>query len=286
MGDNDDIKVNDNSIIFTKTKNGRVLVLNEGEVPRIGDTIGIHPQNIQDEGISQVTHGLNAFQPGDQVIIRKLKTGEEAAFKPGFKGMYGCQNVNMGLSTSHGTSNPDGTRQYYAYTYHFDEPFYREDHDLNLTFGFRHEFHYDGFQCWYPYGGVWIGFSSDGSGWFWCAAGGDPYAMIRGLPIFVCGPKGFYWPLGDSTSMGPDWCYPDALNVNVCSTNNGETNACGASINAGVPINFIHILISTNSSLYWDNHTGTDLSRFTACRGVPTEVDPCPQIYGNQKCEY
>jgi hypothetical protein len=284
MGDNDDIKVNDNSIIFTKTKNGRVLVLNEGEVPRIGDTIGIHPQNIQDEATSHVTHGLNAFQPGDQVIIRKLRTGEEAAFKPGFKGMYGCQNVTYGMSTNHGY-NPDDTVKYYDYTISLNEPFYREEHDMNLYLNFNYSFNDEGYQCWWPYGGVWMGFSSDGNTWYWCISG-SPYSTIRGSPIFVCGPEGYYWPLGNSTSMGGEWCYPDALNVNACSTNQGETNACGASILEDVPINHIRIHISTCSSLYWGQTTETELTYFSVCRGVPTEVDPCPRMYGNQKCEY
>ena len=214
VGNNDDIRVDDNSIIFTETKNGRVLVLNQGENPRINDTIGIHPYNDLDE---YVTHGLSYFQPGDEVIVRVLKSGDEAAFKPGFEGMYGCLNVYADINDISSAEREDGSRQYHAYEIELAEPFYKEDHDLNMYMEFDSEFGQAGMQPWFPYGGVAIGFSEDGSKWYW-HNDTDPYLTL-GEPaiLYYAGPEGFDPEYSDNISMGDIWCVPDALNITNCA---------------------------------------------------------------------
>lgn len=270
--DNRNVLVSDAAIIFKKTKNKRVLVLNKGETPNVGDTIGIHPYDLTNDGNKEVTHGLNHFEVGEEVIVRKLKGGSEAAFKPGFKGMYGCRNIDYGGTAQHGEANEDGSRQYYAYTMHLNEPFYRRDHDLNLFFSFRVQTSTVGFQLWYPDGGVWLGFSGNGEDWNWCG-GVSPYMVLSNPPQHDC-----------SWSPGDIWCLPDALNLNECNSRPELGGNCYTTLGMSTEINYVHIHIRTCSSLFWNNHTFTDLSEFRVCRGLPTEVDPCPYFPKNQGC--
>lgn len=283
MGDNDDIRVNDNCIIFNETKDGRTLILNKGETPAVGDTVGIHPQNTEDDNAKFVTHGLNYFQPGDEVIVRKLKTGDEAAFRPGFEGMAGCTNVPLLIIPSFGELNSDGSYQYRAYDVSFPETFYRQDHDMNLYFEFDSEFGESGMQPWFPYGGVSIGFSEDGDKWYWHLEE-DPYAILAANSVvYVAGPEGYNPNYSDYISMGDEWCYPDALNVNTCNARYGP--AVISTIPVDLPINFMHVQIRHNSSLMWYNESRTRMKTLTCCRGVATDVDPCPRMYGDQRCD-
>ena len=274
MADTDNIIVNGNVIVFPDTKNKRPLTLHAGEDPRVGDIIGIHPHQLDKDKNQYITHGLNNFEVGDEVVIRKLRgSKDEAAFKPGYKGMYGCINVDVGTSTDH-IENEDGTKKGYTYIIEFNEPFLREDHDLNIYMKFNVAMGEGSMQFWYPYGGVWAGFSSDNDTWYYCPAGGDPFLTIRGLPAHDCG-----------DIDGQRWCFPDALNVNGCNSDPELGGNCGAAVPPGLEINYMLVHISVASSLFWSQTTETDLSSLTVCRGKPTEVDPCPRMAGDQKCE-
>lgn len=282
MAGDDDIQVNDNCIIFPKTKNKRALVLNKGAQPEPGDIIGVHPiTNDENNPLNLITHGLNYFKEGDEVIVRKLKTQDEAAFKPGFEGMYGCRNVGVAVHHTAGY-NYDDTVKYHDYDCALSEPFYRQDHDLNLHLKFSSSFGECGMQPWFPYGGVAVGFSQDNKTIYW-HTGVDPHLTTGTSSIlYFCGPKGFDPEYSNFISMGDDWCYPDALNPNLCNKRYGP--AAVTAIPGDLPINYVHLHIRHNSSTYWYNCTRTTLSTITACRGVATEVDPCPRMPGNQKC--
>jgi hypothetical protein len=284
LADEEDIRIGGNCLIFPKTKDKRPLVIEEGANPQPGDIIGLHPLTTNENNpINDITHGLNYFKEGDEVVIRKLKTKDEAAFKPGFVGMNDCVGVGVAVHHTQGFNN-DGTVKYNEYKCALSEPFYRQDHDLNLHIKFSSSFGEKGMQPWFPYGGCAVGFSQDGKreNIYW-HTGIDPLMVVSTSSIlYFCGPKGFDPNYSDFISMGDDWCYPDALNPNLCNKRYGP--AAVTVLPGDTPVNYVHLHIRHNSSTYWYNDTKTTLSTITACRGVATEVDPCPYMFGNQRC--
>lgn len=285
VGLDDEVDLNSRSILLTDITRMRRLNLSGGKKPSIGDRIVTHPTQSRDGGLNNKTHGLSYIEEGDRVILKRLKSGELAGLRGAPPGTGECRHIPIsaggGCYGQHTEKACSGC-QSFNYTIQFGETFYRQDHDLNLNFKFNSVYSQYGYQCWYPYGGVWLGFSSDGANWTWCAGGGDPYLTITGPPIWVCGPYGFDPDYSDFISMGDEWCYPDALNVNACNGKYGP--GCGAPVGMTTPINYLHVHIRHNSSLTWNQCSKTTLAELHVCRGVANEVDPCPRMMGDQTC--
>lgn len=257
---NDDfnIKVDDKHILFNKTKNNRALTLAQGAAPEIGDTIGIHPYGDTKNQIQKVTHGLNYFQVGDEVIIRKLSGDSgEAAFRPDVDRFKDCNRIG---NTMHDQSVywPDTDDCYYRkYIFNLDTPIVGDDGSwpsVNLRIDLDIEYSAEGFQAWYPLGGMWLGVSDeiwtegndDTLTWFWCVGTGDPYLTIAGPPMFYPEDTGLAHFCVENWLQGCPLCCPPPFDE----------------------IHSLQVHMHTNSSLYWGGVIRSRLIRLIMCEGT------------------
>jgi hypothetical protein len=122
---------------------------------------------------------------------------------------------------------------------------------VNVRFDFSKLCNYGGVQPWYPCGGVWLGFGPDDENYYWPQ--GDPYEVIRGQPAVNLG--GGATLVGTLTNNNTTWCIPDFL---------GTLYPIGI---ATWKVEYIHIHISQQSSLYFTNYTKSRLLYTTVCAG-------------------
>jgi len=260
-------------------------ILEPGIDPRVGTGIVIHPVTGE-----VVTAGHEVIQVGEQVIIVPLDTGDWAALKPAWSQETNCKPI---IKWVHETTNwdwvdGDGYPIYRSYDIHLSEPFYRNDHDMNINAYFM-KYHngkeYEFFQNRFPWGGVTIGFGSRPEGthptlggggyvgpspdvyWYW-DLGNSPYATISGGP---------QWDLGDTSGINgiendnPHYCYMDALNENDC---NPQTHF-RSPLPGDVAIEYIHVQVRTYGSSYFAGFYGVKsfLQAIDICRQVPTDCE-------------
>ncbi|MDY9922804.1 hypothetical protein [Methanobacterium sp.] len=242
------IEQGDHAIIFP-TENGDKAALGPGSQPSVGQHIAIH--ETVDGDI--VTHGKSELHQGDEVIIVHTKDGDQVALRSGKQNpILKCKVVPHGYGDeSMPHSPPDDTYQYHATNIILSRPVYPEEL-LNVVLKFGPQADYGGVQPWYPYGGVWIGVSEDSESWYW--AGGNPYMFIRGQPVFHCDPDSM--PLaGFKRDGGRTWCIYNFMELFYPI---GQANW---------PVNYIHVHISQQSSLFFYNRTRTSFSSAHLCSG-------------------
>lgn len=253
--DNQNVDVGDGAIVFHETKNKRQLVLAEGKQPQPGDIIGLHPTDIKTIGDTQVTHGLNKFEVGDEVIIRELKTKDEAAFRPGEEDYFHeCQAWPYSFHNHSQMDERTGYRWFYEYQIALARPIKRLPNSVlfprtNIILKFDISYNADGFQNFWPYGAVWIGVSQDDETYYWCSCT-DPRMVLSANPMFVLGPKtGTYCQVNWLNACGsPADCCPPPLSIQK--------------------VRYIKIHIRHQSSLYWAGWSAsTNLIGFEICVG-------------------
>ena len=254
MVENSNINQGDEVIIFP-TKRGDA-VLGPGGPPSVGDLIAVH--RTKDGDI--VTHGKSDISIGDEVILVKTIDEDTVALRSSKPNPINqCMLLPNGFSdVSMPHDPPDDTYQYHATNIILSRPVYL-DELLNVVLSFRVEKEDGGVQPWYPYGGVWIGVSEDGESWYW--SGGNPYMFIRGQPTFHCDPDSMPF-AGFKQDSGRTWCIHNFMELFYPI---GQANW---------PINYIHVHISQQSSLYFYNRTKTTLISASLCSG-PVEDGWC-----------
>ena len=264
-------------------------ILEPGIDPRVGTGIVIHPVTGE-----VVTAGHEVIQVGDQVIIVPLDTGDWAALKPAWSQETNCKPIIKWVheTTNHEWVDGNGNPIYRSYDIHLSEPFYRNDHDMNINVYFmkyNNDKAYGSFNKSYHYGGVTIGFGysetqpelgvgycgpSPDVTWYF-NQGGNPYATLSLDPT---------WDLGDTSGINgvendnPHYCYMDALNDNECN----PQSAFASTLHGDTPIEYIHIQIRTYGSAYFAGCCGTKsfLQAIDICRQVP--VDCTIRCYGGR----
>jgi hypothetical protein len=239
---NPDVIAGDSGIVF-KTRNGDNEYLAKGDPVKVGDKIVIHHTSDGD----LITHGNSRIGVGDRVIVVRGKDGDLCALHAGQGNPYrDCpliHHTTEDVSQPH--DPPDDDWQYHAYDIHLERPITRDPEtgdwaQVHARFDFGVEFNEEGFQCWYPHGGVWIGVSEDGDNWWWQGSN-NPYTTISGPPEWYCGD-------------GAQWCIQYFTNWIAPPGTLDE-------------INYVHVHIRSASSLYWINHVKTRLLYSTFCEG-------------------
>lgn len=284
------IKAGDGGIIFLgedDTEN----ILQPGLEPRVGMPIVVHPTT---EEI--VTHGHEIIRVGDRVIVVPLDDGDWASLKPGFVQEANCKPIIKWVheTTNHEWVDTNGNPIYRSYDIHLSEPFYRNDHDMNINAYFmkyNNDKRYGFLGNRYPWGGATIGFGTAPEGthptlgvgyygpspdvqWFF-DLGGSPYATLS---------LNATWDLGDTSGINgiendnPHYCYMDALNDNTCN----PQSPFRSTLPGSTPIEYIHIQIRAYGSAYFAGCCGVKsfLRAIDICRQVPTECET--RCYGGR----
>lgn len=189
-----------------------------GSKVRVGEEIAVHKSDMVIA--DYLSHGRSRVKVGDDVIIRPSVEFPLVALKPVGCGLEWYKN-------SHGVDNYDNSRQYFHYVYKFDEPMMiggGTKFDIRIIMN-RVEYG-EGFQNWYPYGGIWIGAISVGEDAdedtvdFWIDA--NPYDVVSGPPNVACEEGVFEYELTvDFNKIIPDetyWAHYLVFHVRVCST--------------------------------------------------------------------
>lgn len=249
---NPDVIAGDSGIVF-KTGNSGLEYLGKGDPLREGDLIVAHHSSDGDI----ITHGRSRIGVGDKVILVKSKDGDIYALKAGRKNPYrDCPlipHVTHDLSVLNDPPHED-TYLYKKYIIDLGRPIQRVDGAwpaIHLRMDFDVEYHNEGFQSWYPYGGVWLGVSETGhdDDWYWCVGTGSPYITIAGPPMWE-----------GNTNGDNQFCVTNWLG--------GCPLCCPPSFDE---INYLHIHIRNTSSLYWGGFVKTRLLYVTLCEGDVTE---------------
>jgi len=259
-------------------------ILQPGIDPRVGTPIVGHPVTGE-----IVTHGHEVIREGDKVIIVPLDTGDWAALKPAWSQESGCKPI---VKWVHETSYiiPEGQPHEYEYWYrsydiHLSEPFYRNDHDMNINsyfMSYNNDWRYGFLDNRWPYGAVTLGFgySEDdvnlGTGyygpspdvtWYWDRAR-SPYYSIAGGPTMALHQ--------DQASIdgiqyddGEHFCHMDALNVNTCN----DRFANATNIPGDLPIEYLHVQVRSAGSLYFGGFTKSFMMAIDVCRQVPSDCE-------------
>lgn len=253
FSNNPDVMAGDHVIIFN-TQEDSLAALPPGEKIKEGDLIVIHPE-ISDD---LVTHGNTRIKVGDKVIVVQSQDNDLIALKPSWKPYRDCPLIQHGThdeSLQHDPPEEEWGYQYHAYTIHLSKTITPWDIDANalkVRFDFRPKICAQGMQPWWEGGGIWLGISEDGKDWYW--PGGDPYRTIRGPPMFCSSPQ--ICEAGNHNEDYTIWTFEDFVHT---------LYPWGR---ATFDINYVHIHISHNSSLYWKNCSKTVLLHSTFCQGV------------------
>lgn len=285
------IRSGDGCIIFLGD-DGREHILLPGATPEIGSKLVVHPTTGD-----ILTHGHEVIQVGETVIVVPLDDGDQAALKPAISQDSTCKPI---IKWVHDTSYkwPDGAAfedEYYyrSYDIKLSETFYRNDHDLNINMYFMvydNERAYGYISNRWPYGAVSMGFGTaegevtlGGDGyygpspdvtWYW-ADNRSPYATLTGGPLFELNqPQASL----DNVQYqnGEHYCYMDALNDNLCNSK----FTYYSSLPGDVPIDYIHLQVRSNGSMYVEGYTKSFLQAIDFCRAVPSDCET--RCYGGR----
>lgn len=270
FNNNPDVIPGDRCILF-KTRGNEYVALPHGFGLAVGDTIVVH----KDINGDLITHGNNRIGVGDKVIVVPLADGDLAALNPGTNPWRDCPIVEKTtFPKGEFHDPPDDTMQHMSYSIELTreiDPF----ETMNVRFDFTRGCDTRGFQNWYPCGGVWLGFGAAntngtlGTGsWFWPA--GDPYATIRGQPMITLDGSTMCI-AGYQSNDFKTWCIPNFLQTLYPY---GRLDW---------PVKWIHVHISTNSTLFWKNYTRSDMLHATICAGGPVRDGWCSELTANQQ---
>lgn len=276
-------------------------ILQPGIDPRVGTPIVVHPVTGE-----IVTAGHEVIREGDRVIIVPLDNGDQAALKPAWTQETNCKPIVKWVhETSYifpdptypypPTENFGGQYRYRAYDIHLSEPFYREDHDMNINL-YCMAYHNGALKenvstnMW-SWGAVTVGYGhADGDvtlggdgyygpspdvDWYW-HLGRSPYASLSGGPTFKLHQ--------DQASIdgiqydgGEHYCLMDALNVNTC--NDKFQNA--TNVPPELPIEYLHVQVRSLGLMYMmGRYTKSFLQAIDVCREVPSSCET--RCYGGR----
>lgn len=232
-------------------QDGEQIILPRGEDIQVGDTIVIHPTSDGD----WVTHGKSRIAVGDTVVVVPLEDGDLAALNGAYNPWCDCPVIRK---TKHDVSVQnigDDSFYYHEYIFRLNEPIKRDWDSPGKTFprtnvrlDFDVDYNLEGFQCFWPYGAVWIGVSEDGNNYWWCGHP-NPHMVLSASPMYDCG-------------YGSVYCRENWLNS--C----GSINDCCPPPLTISEVNYFKVHIRNGSSLYWNNYTKTALIYFSVCVGT------------------
>lgn len=255
---NPDVIPGTRGILF-KTGNADWQLLGKGNKIRVGDKIVLNHTRDGD----LVTHGKTQIKIGDKVILVPGRDGDVYALKQGMGNPWQeCPLIPQGTHDYSQQHTPaDDTFQYHAYSIHLSTPLKAGDY-VNARFDFElGSEQLGGFQPWYPYGGVWIGLGASNTGgvvgegdWWWPQ--GNPYMIIRGQPAVILGPNGNATLVGELKNGGSTWVIEDFV---------GHIYPYGV---IQWDIEYVHIHISQQSTLFWYNYTDTRMPYSHFCKGT------------------
>lgn len=251
---NQDVVAGDAVIIF-RDKDGNDLILNKGEHPKVGDPIVIHPTKTGEI----VTHGKSKIGVGDKVILVKGKDGDIYALEAGINSYRDCQiirHVKHDLSVQNDPPHED-SYFYHKYVFELERPIQRLPGGgwppVNLRIDFDVDYNNEGFQCWYPHGGLWLGVAenwtidSNEDDFWWCLGTGDPHMTIRGPAIWEGGNDGENQYCVTNWLQACPQCCPPPASIDE--------------------INYIQVYLSSQSSEYFGGFVKTHLLYLTVCEG-------------------
>jgi hypothetical protein len=257
FSNNPDVVAGDQCIIFN-ARDGEKIALHKGFNLGVGDTIVVHHTSDGD----LVTHGNSRIGIGDTVVVVPLVDGDLAALNPGLNPYRDCPLIDKSTHDYSQQHDPaDDTYQYHAYSIHLSDLIGWGDY-VNARFDFEiGSEQLGGVQPWYPYGGAWIGLGASNTGgnvnqgsWWW--PGGNPYLTIRGQPAVTLGPNGNATLVGVLKNGGSTWVIEDFI---------GHLYPYGL---ISWDIEYIHIHISQQSTLFFYNYTDTRMPYSHFCKGT------------------
>lgn len=253
--DNPDVIAGDSGLIFN-TKNGKQY-LGKGDNIKRRDLIVVH--HTADGDLA--THGISKIGVGDKVIVVKGKDGDLYALSPGTPNPY--RNCKPLRKSTHDYSKPhdppDDSWEYRKYVCHLDKPIVKTSGGwprINLRIDFDVQYLQKGFQCFYPYGAMWLGVSQDGKTYWWCGQGagsGNPYMILGANPLFNLRNSNRYC-IRNWLGSCPECCPPPFDEIN-----------------------YIQVHIRNGSSLFWKNFTKSRMLYLTVCEGIVTD-DYCNSL--------
>lgn len=285
------IRNGDGCIIFLGD-DGREHILLPGAPPEVGSKLVVHPSTGD-----ILTHGHEVIKVGDTVIVVPLDDGDQAALKPAISQETNCKPIiKWAHDTSYKFSDPTilypsgeniaGKYRYRSYDIHLSEPFYREDHDMNLNLycmAYDNEHTYSITENRWPWGAVTVGYgySEDnvnlGGGyygpspdvtWYW-HLGRSPYDTVTGGPTFELHQNQDNED-GVQYQNGEHFCIMDALNTNTC--NDKFQNA--TTTPPEIPIEYIHVQVRSLGTMYGVGmFTKSFLQALDVCREVPSDCE-------------
>lgn len=277
------IKAGDRCIKFLG-EDGVEYILQPGMEPRVGTPIVVHPVTGE-----IITHGHEVIREGDKVIVVPLDTGDQAALKPAWNQESNCKPI---IKWVHETSykfppGHDYAGEYWfrSYDIHLSEPFYRQDHDMNINsyfMAYDNEHPYLYLTNRWPYGAVTFGFgyseddvnlgvgyygASPDVTWYW-HLDRTPYAVLTGGPTMTLHQSQDALD-GIQYDGGEHFCHMDALNVNSC---NRKFNNI-LDIPLDLPIEYLHIQVRSTGGMSFGSvlFTKSFLRAIDICREVPSD---------------